>query len=123
MTDPTWHVLTQITTYLYPAALRAVVLLEVADHLADGPRSPDELAKLTGTDSMFLRRLLRYLAAHDTFREEGRFHLTPYADVLRADAPRSVRAAVLLGTGETWWLSAQDLAEAARHGEPAFNRH
>lgn len=125
MTDPTWHILTQITSYLYPAALRAVVLLEVADHLADGPRSSDELAKLTGTDSMFLRRLLRYLAAHDTFREddEGRFHLTPYADVLRADAPRSVRAAVLLGTAETWWLSAQDLAEAARHGEPAFNRH
>lgn len=123
--DPAAHVIAEARLYLYPAALRAVVLLDVADHLVDGPRTVAELATLTGANGPVLRRLLRYLATRGTFREdaEGRFGLTPYADVLRADAPNSVRAAVLTSTSPLWWLSAGDLVEAARSGEPAFDRH
>lgn len=122
--DPAWHIVNETTLYLYPAALRAAVQLDIADHLVDGPRTPDELAQLTGAHGPFLRRVLRFLATRGTFREdeEGRFHLTPYADVLRADAPRSARAGVLVATAEPWWLSARDLAEAVRHGTPAFDR-
>jgi hypothetical protein len=72
-----------------PAALRAAGLLEVAEHLADGPRDVPELAGLTGTNGPYLRRLLRFLSSHGTFREDedGRFHLTPQAALPRADAP------------------------------------
>jgi SAM-dependent methyltransferase len=122
--DPVWHIVTEASGYLYAAALRAVALLDVADHLVDGPRAAEELAALTGAHGPFLRRLLRYLATRAVFREDehGRFHLTPAADVLRAGSPRSVRMGVLTATAEPWWLAAGDLVEAVRHGEPAFDR-
>jgi hypothetical protein len=117
------NIATESIAFLYPAALRAAALLEVAEHLADGPRGVAELAELTRTNGPYLRRLLRFLASRGTFREDedGRFHLTPQADLLRADAPRSMRAGVLLATQDAWWLSASDLAEAVRRGEPAFD--
>ena len=118
------HITTESFAFLYPAALRAAVLLEVAEHLADGPRDVAELAELTAASGPHLWRLLRFLASHGTFREDedGRFHLTPQADLLRADAPRSMRAGVLLVTQDAWWQSAADLTEAVRRGEPAFDR-
>jgi hypothetical protein len=106
------------------AAIRAAALLGVADHLAGGPREVAELAELTESNEVYLRRLLRFLASRGIFREDedGRFDLTPYADVLRRDAPNSIRAGVLISTSDTWWQSAGDLVEAVRHGEPAFDR-
>jgi len=110
--------------HMTAAALRAVALLGVADHLAGGPRAVAELAELTGSNELYLRRLLRFLASREIFREEedGRFGLTPYAEVLRGDSPKSIRAGVLTSTSELWWQSASDLVEAIRHGEPAFDR-
>ncbi|MGC7097394.1 methyltransferase [Amycolatopsis lurida] len=118
------HIITESIAFMYPAALRAAALLELAEHLADGPRDVAELAGLTGASDPYLRRLLRFLASRGTFREDenGLFHLTPQADLLRADAPRSLRAGVLLVTEDGWWQSAADLAEAIRRGEPAFDR-
>lgn len=117
------NIATESIAFLYPAALRAAALLDVAEHLADGPRGVAELAELTGANGPYLRRLLRFLASRGTFWEDenGRFHLTPQADLLRADAPRSMRAGVLLVTQDAWWLSASDLTEAVRRGEPAFD--
>lgn len=123
--DPIQYVMAEAMSYMYPAALRAATLLDVAAHLVDGPRDIAELARLTGTNGPFLRRVLRLLATHEIFREdeEGRFHLTPYADVLRADSPRTVRTPVLAMTSDKAWLPGGDLVEAVRHGEPGFVRH
>jgi hypothetical protein len=123
--DPHWHIVSGSAAFLYPVALRAAALLDVAEHLVGGPRDPAELAELVGADASFLRRVLRFLASHGTFREDGdgRFHLTPQADLLRSTVPGSLRAGVLLVTSDMWWLPARDLVEAVRHGEPAFDRH
>jgi hypothetical protein len=110
---------------MHAAALRAVTQLDVADHLVDGPRDATELAKLTGTHAPFLRRLLRFTATRGIFHEDedGRFHQTQYSDVLRADARKTIRAAVLGMTAHFVWLpSGGDLTEAVRTGEPAFER-
>lgn len=109
---------------MYPAALRAAALLDVAAHLADGPKDAEQLAELTGTHAPFLYRVLRLLTTREIFREDGdrRFHLTPYADVLRADAPNTVRTPVLAMTSALCWQPSGDLVEALRHGEPAFER-
>jgi hypothetical protein len=117
------HIIAESVAFLYPAALRAAALLEVAEHLVDGPRDVAGLAELTGAQGPFLRRVLRFLASHGTFREDedGRFHLTPQADLLRADVPGSLRAGVLLVTSDAWWLPASDLVEAVRSGKPAFD--
>lgn len=119
---PAHHIVNEAMSYMYSAALRAAALLSVADQLTDGPRTPEELARAIGADAAFLRRLLRYLATREVFREDedGRFHLTPYADVLRADHPASVRTGVLTVTSDLYWLTTPRLAESVRGGEPGF---
>jgi DNA-binding Lrp family transcriptional regulator len=52
-------------------ALAVVSELGVADALADGPRSTEELARELGADPETLYRLLRALASDGVFAEEG----------------------------------------------------
>jgi hypothetical protein len=108
--------------YLPAAALRAAAVLGVADLLADGPRTPAELAEQTGTDAVSLHRVLRLLATRGIFREdpEGRFCLTDRANPLRTTVSGSVRDAVLMSTSDLHWRSAGELATAVRTGKPAF---
>ncbi|TWP50548.1 SAM-dependent methyltransferase [Lentzea tibetensis] len=89
-------------SYLYSSALNTAARLGVADHLHDGPRTAAELAAATGAHGPNLHRVLRFLATRGVFREddESRFHLTPLAEPLRADSPKSLRDFVLsLGDG------------------------
>src|SRR5262249_6041682 len=69
--------------------------LGIADLLIDGPKSAAELASKVHVQPDNLHRLLRYTASHGVFRDvgDGRFALTPSAEVLRSDSPHSVRAA------------------------------
>lgn len=66
----------------------------VADLLKDGPKNVDELAQAIGAHPRSLYRLLRALAGAGIFAEEadGRFSLTPLSELLRSDAPESLRA-------------------------------
>lgn len=109
--------------YLYPAALRVAVRTGVADHLTDGPKPVRRLAELTGTDAGHLGRVLRFLATRGVFRQDeaGDYHLTPAADVLRADSPMSVRTTVLLLTDDIYWRSAGRLEDTVRQGGTVFN--
>ncbi|MEU7043271.1 methyltransferase [Streptomyces varsoviensis] len=109
--------------YLHSATLRAAARLGVADHLVDGPRTPDQLAALTGADAGHLRRALRLLATRDVFHEDetGAFGLTPLAQLLRSDAPSSMREAVGMLTDETFWRPAGRLEETVRTGHTVFD--
>ena len=51
--------------------LGTAVNLKLADHLADGPKTAEELAGPTGTHAPALYRLLRTLSAHGLFAEDG----------------------------------------------------
>src|SRR4051794_30266470 len=75
-------------------AIHVAARLGIADLLAGGPRSTDQLAEATGTDARTLYRLLRALAAAGVFHEEDgrRFTLTELGDPLRTDAPVSLAA-------------------------------
>ncbi|MCC3774197.1 acetylserotonin O-methyltransferase [Streptomyces sp. UNOB3_S3] len=108
--------------FLYPAALRTAAAVGVADHLTDGPRTPSDLAKATGTDPRSLHRVLRLLATRGLFEEdaEGRFHLTETGSALRSDAPVSVRSAVLMITDRTFWLPAGEMTRCLEEGTSAF---
>src|SRR5215510_4143170 len=67
------------TQMLYVAAT-----LGIADRLADGPLTTDELAAATGTHPRSLYRLLRALTHVGVFAEDDakRFRLTPMAELL-----------------------------------------
>jgi C-methyltransferase len=103
-------------------AIAAAAQLDVADALAAGPLSLDELAGRVGADDQALARLLRALISRGIFRQlqDGRYALTRLADTLRTDAPVSVRGmARLIGSRqhrEFWSL----LADAVRTGRPVI---
>ncbi|MEO3977676.1 methyltransferase [Streptomyces sp. CAU 1734] len=109
--------------FLYPAALRAAAETGVADHLADGPRTPRELAAAIGCDPGNLHRVLRLLATRGLFEEDGdgRFGLTADGDTLRTGAPLSARAAVLMLTDPTMWRPAGEMTRCLTDGGSAFD--
>ena len=104
-------------------ALHAAAELDIADLLAGGPRSADDLAAASGAHAPSLYRVLRLLASEGVFAQtpDGRFALTPLAEALRRDAPGSLRPMVLFNAGETLWRSWGHLLHAVRTGGPAFD--
>lgn len=113
-----------VTGYTSAQVIHVAVQLGVADLLADGPRSVAELAAGTGTHAPSLARLVRALAALGLVTETdgGRIELTPLGAPLRADAPDSVRDAVLFLVGDWCWRAWGGLRDSVRTGEPAFDR-
>ena len=103
-------------------ALGIAADLSVADRLAGGPKSLDELAAETGSDRDALFRLLRMLGGHGVFAEDdqGRVELTPRAELLQADHPDSLRDLFTLDWQNIHWNTYQALPEAVRTGEIAF---
>jgi len=113
-----------VAGYQVSQALHVAATLKLADLLADGSRTSDELAAATGTHSDALYRLLRALATVGVFQElDGRrFELTPLGGGLRTDAPGSIHGwAAFIGRPYIWqaWSS---LLHSVRTGENAF-RH
>src|SRR6478735_4985199 len=72
----------------------AAARLDLADHLATGPRSAEDLAGPLGLHSPSLHRFLRCLASLGVFAElDGqRFALTELGQALKTGAPGSARA-------------------------------
>ncbi|MEV7795278.1 methyltransferase [Streptomyces sp. NPDC087512] len=103
-------------------AIWALAELGVADHLAGGPREAAELAGAVGADPRALARVLRATAALGVFAElpDGRFALTPAAELLRSDVPESRRDQVLLYGDDLTALPYQDILSTLRTGEPVF---
>ena len=66
--------------------------LGIADMLAEGPKSIEELAKASRSHTPSLYRMMRALASVGIFSEtEGkRFELTPMAEYLKTGAMRSI---------------------------------
>jgi SAM-dependent methyltransferase len=105
-------------------ALALAVTLGVADLLADGPRSAEELARSTETHAPALRRVLRLLASVGVLGEEanGSFSLTAMGELLREDVPGSMKAAVSVFAGVRIQDSWRELEFCVRTGEPAFKK-
>ena len=98
--------------------------LGIADLLADGAKSVEELAQATDTHGPSLYRVLRSLAAFGIFAEDeaGRFTLTATAEFLQTHFPDSVRASVRL-FGKDWhWQVWGNLYESVETGESAFHQ-
>src|SRR6478609_213076 len=76
-------------------ALRTMVSLDLADHLARGPRDIDELAEAANADAASLKRLITVLTALGLCeRSDGSatVALTSLGSLLRSDAPGPFKA-------------------------------
>lgn len=77
-----------ISGFRVSRAIYVAAKLGISDLLKDGPKSSEELARLTSTHPPSLYRVIRALASVGVFAEDeqGRFTLTPIAGTLRSDA-------------------------------------
>lgn len=98
--------------------------LDIADHLADGPKSAEALAPATGCDATTLYRFMRTLTNFEilTLDAEGRFALTPLGDALRSDAPGHARSAILTMGMDAVWNAWGALPYAVETGKSAFDK-
>lgn len=103
-------------------AVRAAVTLGLPDALGDTPAPVADLAAAVGADPDALGRLLRSLASHGVFAEQGTEHYvhTPTSLVLRSDAADSVKDVVLWCTEPWTWSLWGRLDEAVRTGDEMF---
>lgn len=110
--------------YQLSQAIAVAAELGIADLLADGPCSSDELADTCGANAPALYRLLRTLASAGVFHEEEgrRFSLTPISEYLRTDAPESLRGLARQRSNPSHWSAWGALLHSVRTGENAF-RH
>jgi hypothetical protein len=99
--------------------------LSLADHLAEGPMSADQLAGPTGTHPPSLYRLMRTLASLGILAEDTdqRFALTPLGDALKTGAPGSARATILTMASDWWMRGFGQLLYSVQTGQPGFEKH
>ncbi|MFI5523956.1 methyltransferase [Streptomyces platensis] len=118
------HLMDLALGHLFSAALRTAVHHRLADHLAEGPRTAEQLAAKTGTHAPHLRRVLRCLATRGIFREDaaGAYQLTPAAQPLRTDVPDSLHAAVLMTTDALFLRTSAAMPETVEQGGASFER-
>jgi hypothetical protein len=112
-----------ITAYWISQAIYAAAKFSIADHLAAGPRSVEELASATSTRPDALYRLLRALASVGIFAEgePRRFSLTPLAEPLRSDLPGSKRALALM-SGDEQFRAWAEIDYSIQTGKPSFEK-
>ncbi|HEY7291746.1 MAG TPA: methyltransferase [Vicinamibacterales bacterium] len=106
------------------AAVYGAAKLGIADHLATGPRSADELASATGTHPPTLYRFLRTLASFGVFTESDgqRFALTPLGEALKTGAPGNARSTLIAFGGPAFWRTWEEIIYSLETGKPAFDK-
>jgi hypothetical protein len=103
------------------SAISAAAHFGIADHLESGPKSPKELASLTGTQERPLYRLLRATASVGVFTEleDGRFAQTPLSEPLRTNAKPCARHMAMMLTDDWHIRSWEQLPWCVETGKPA----
>jgi O-methyltransferase domain len=114
------HLLQIATGYVPNTAVWVAAELKVADLLAHGPRPVSELAAKTQTNEDALYRTLRLLAMVGIFVETQprHFDLTPAAELLRSDHPKSMRDMVLWIADPFHFRIASELLHSVKTGQP-----
>ena len=99
----------------------AAAELGIADLLAPGPMSTEELARATGTQADALYRLLRALASVGIFAEgeDHRFRLTPMASLLQSRCLRSTAISFNAEWNDRAWMH---LLEGLHRGGTPFEQ-
>ena len=109
--------------------LSGVAHVGVADHMGETPTSVEDLAARTGSHAPSLYRAMRMLASLGVFAEPQprHFSLTPVGQMLRSDAPNSMRQMAMMFS-DPWITNAyQNIVHCLRTGgdgvTKAYGKH
>lgn len=108
--------------FMVSRLLTVTAELRLADHLAAGPRTAEDLAAVTGAHAPSLYRLLRTLCAHGLFAEDaqGRFAITALSEPLRTGVPGSVLTSILMVGGDCFARPFANLMYSVKTGKTSF---
>jgi hypothetical protein len=112
-----------ISGYWTSQAIYAAAKLGIADLLAAGPQTAEQLATTTETHAGALYRVLRALASVGIFAENGQkeFALTPLAEFLRSDVPGSKRALAMM-SGDEQFKAWSEIMYSVQTGKTSFDK-
>ncbi|HET7667465.1 MAG TPA: methyltransferase [Mycobacterium sp.] len=116
--DPHREMTGMILGFCVSQVIRTVAEMSLADHLAAGPLTVEEVAEREGTAPATTYRLMRGCTAFGLLTEDdaGRFRATPLLDTLRSDTPRSLRELALALTNGATWLPWSRFGASVRTG-------
>ena len=108
-----------ITGFWVSQIIGVAARLNIAEHLRDGAKSAEELARLAGAEPSALYRVLRAAASIGVFQlgADDRFSLTPLGETLRSGIPGSMREMAIMQTSKGHWLPWGKLEDAVRTGQ------
>ncbi len=107
------------TAYWASRCLHIVAELGIADRLGEEPQTAETLARAAGVEPGPLHRILRVLASHGIFVHDGeRFAHNEASQMLRTDAPGSMRSFARMMGLNVHWDAYRELEVAVRTGEP-----
>jgi len=117
--DPVQQIMQMGMGSIVASALHAAVKCKVADRLARGALSADELARAANVNPDALYRCLRALSTTGIFTEmpEKHFANTPASEVLRSDHPAHAYEMVLWMTNRFHFLAQAEFMHSVRTGE------
>lgn len=112
-----------LMSFITSQAISVAAKLYIADHLAGGAKTVDELAELTQTHAPSLYRLLRALTSSGVFTKdaENRFSNTALGEALRSDHPASMRDAAHMICDREHWTAHGNMLHSVKTGETAFD--
>ena len=105
-------------------SLSGVARLGVADHMRAMPIAVDKIAAKVGAHTPSLYRVMRMLASMGVFNEVHgkRFALSPAGELLRSDAPGSMRYIAMM-FGDPWTTRAYEhFADCLRTGQDGVSK-
>jgi O-methyltransferase domain/Dimerisation domain len=96
----------------------AVASYSIADHLAKGPATAEEISKVEGVDPIAAFRLLRACASLGLVTFDGlMFRATPLLGTLRTDVPGSLRSLAIAWSAPGHWLPWGRFRDAVQTGD------
>jgi hypothetical protein len=118
-TDKDFQKMTQMLTGFFVTQIAgAVATYSIADHLANGPATGEDISKMEGIDPTAAFRLLRACASLGLVTFDGRtFSATPLLGTLRRNVPGSLHSLAIAWSAPGHWLSWGKFADAVRTGE------
>ncbi len=121
---PQAQLIQMATAYWVSRLLYVAAQLNLADCVAERPRTAEDLAQSTATHAPSLYRVMRTLATLGLFMEDAahRFSLTPLGESLKTGAPGSARATVLTAVGDSFTRGMDQLLYSVQTGKTGFEK-
>lgn len=123
-TPPHVHLLQMAMAHWTSHVVYVAAKLGLADLLAKGPMSAEQLAERTETHAPSLYRLMRTLASLGIMSEDTshRFSLTPIGEAMKTGAPGSARSTILTISSPWWAAGFGELMYSVQTGKSGFEK-